>query len=105
MYIVYYISVLVIKIIWSLLFALYKFVRLSIAKAFQLFLQGPGATWIMRAVVRNAAFGGQCKKVLWPHELPDGERARSEAISGCLNQKMNDLSRKTAAQAGEANNC
>jgi hypothetical protein len=56
----------------------------------------------MGLVVRNAAFGGQCKKVLWPHELPDDERACGETISDPLNRKMNDLSRTTAAQAGEA---
>src|SRR5262249_54534919 len=67
----------------------------------QLFFQFPGAWWMGR-VVRNHAFGGPCKKVLSPHELPDKERARSEAISEDLNQKMNDLARATAAQAGEA---
>ncbi|MGH6812116.1 MAG: hypothetical protein ACREDM_07140, partial [Methylocella sp.] len=42
------------------------------------------------------------KKVLGPHELPEKERARSEAISANLNQKMNDLSGATAARAGKA---
>ena len=56
----------------------------------------------MGLVVRNAAFGGQCQKVLRPQELPEKECARTEAISDKLNQKMKDLSRKTGAQAGEA---
>jgi pimeloyl-ACP methyl ester carboxylesterase len=80
----------------------FKFAWLSIARAFQLFLRGPGGAWIMGAVVRNYAVGGQCKMVLRPPELPEKERARRETISDKLNEKMNDLSSKTAAQAGEA---
>jgi hypothetical protein len=56
----------------------------------------------MGHVVRNAAFGGRCKKVLCPSELPDDERAQNEAISEELNKKMSDLSQETAAQAGKA---
>ena len=92
---------IIIKIILALMSALLKFVTLSIAWTVRLLLQGPGA-WIMGLVVRNAAFGGQCKEVLWPHELPEKERARLEIISEGLNQRMSDLSRKTATQAGEA---
>jgi hypothetical protein len=88
-------------ILLSLLSTLYKFLQSGIGWAFRLFLKGPGARW-MGVVVRNAAFGGQCKKVLRPQDLPDDERARSEAISDKLNQKMSDLSRTTATQAGEA---
>jgi hypothetical protein len=57
---------------------------------------------MMGKVVRNAAFGGKCEKVLWPQELPEKEQAHSEAISDELDQKMIDLSDKTAAEAGQA---
>ena len=80
---------------------LYKFLKSGVAWQVHVFLQGPGA-WIMGVVVRNAAFGGQCKKVLRPQELSEKERVRGETISDKLNQKMKDLSGKTAAQAGEA---
>ncbi len=88
-------------LLWSLLSLAFRLFLHGIARAFKLFLQGPGAWW-MGLIVRNAAFGGQCKKVLRPHELPERERAYRETISDTPNQKMNDLSRKTAAQAGEA---
>jgi hypothetical protein len=93
--------ILIIMFFLSFLTLVFKFVRLSIARVVRLFLQGPGA-WVMGLVVRNAAFGGQCQKVLRPQELPEKECARTEAISDKLNQKMKDLSRKTGAQAGEA---
>ena len=94
--------ILTLMLFWSFLSVVSKFARLSIGRAFQLFLRGPVGAWIMGAVVRNAAAGGQCKKVLRPSELPEKERARRETISDKLNEKMNDLSTKTAAQAGEA---
>jgi len=86
---------------WRFLSVVFKFGRLGLAWAAQLFLQGPGVR-IMGLVVRNAAFGGQCKHVLWPHELPEKERAHSEAISDELNEKMIVLSTSTAVLAGEA---
>jgi len=93
--------ILIVMILRSILSVVFKFLKLGMAWARQLFLQGPGAWW-MGVVVRNAAFGGRCKQVLRPHELPEKERACREAISEELNQKMSHLSRKTAAQAGEA---
>jgi pimeloyl-ACP methyl ester carboxylesterase len=92
---------LTMMVFWRFLFVVVKLARLSLAWAAQLFLQGPGVR-IMGLVVRNAAFGGQCKQVLAPHELPENERARSGAISDELSQRMNDLSISTAARAGEA---
>jgi pimeloyl-ACP methyl ester carboxylesterase len=87
--------------LWRFLLVVIKFARAWLACVVQLFLQGPGVR-IMGLVVRNAAFGGQCKHVLGPQQLPENERARNEAISDELNQKMNDLSKNTVAQAGEA---
>ncbi len=92
---------LTILFLWRLLLIVLKITRLSLAWTAQLFLQGPGVR-IMGLVVQNAAFGGQCKEVLSPHQLRENERARSEAISDELSQRMNDLSRNTAARAGEA---
>jgi pimeloyl-ACP methyl ester carboxylesterase len=87
--------------LWRSLLVVLEFTRGCLAWAVQLLLQGPGAR-IMGLVVCNAAFGGQCKQVVWPHGLPEEERARGEAISDELNQKMIDLSTSTAVRAGEA---
>ena len=92
---------IILRVIRSFLSEGFKFTGLIMARATHLFLQGPGASF-MGVIVRNAAFGGQCKQVLQPHELPEKERPHSEVISGKLNERMADLSRKTAAQAGEA---
>jgi pimeloyl-ACP methyl ester carboxylesterase len=92
---------LILMFLWRFLIVVLKLVRTRLAWAVQLLLQGPGAR-IMGLVVRNAAFGGQCKQVLCPHELPEEERACSEAISDELNQKMINLSTSTAVRAGEA---
>jgi hypothetical protein len=94
--------ILILMFFLSFLSVVIKFVRLSAAWLFHLFLRGPGGAWIMGAVVRNAAVGGQCKMVLRPPELPEKERALRETISDKLNEKMNDLSSMTAARAGEA---
>ncbi|MDA9464494.1 hypothetical protein XH87_07690 [Bradyrhizobium sp. CCBAU 53415] len=88
-------------ILWRLLLIAGKAVRLGLAWVTQLLLQGPGAR-VMGLVVRNAAFGGQCRQVLAPRLLPEHERACSEAISDELSKRMSDLSARTAAQAGEA---
>ena len=92
---------LLLMFLWRFLLVAIKFARAGLAWVVRLLLQGPGVR-IMGLVVRNAAFGGQCRQVLGPQELPDGELARSEAISTELNQKMSALSINTAAQAGEA---
>jgi hypothetical protein len=92
---------LILMFLWRFLLVVIRFARAGLAWVVQVFLHGPGVR-IMGLVVRNAAFGGQCKQVVGPQQLPENERARSEAISDELNQKMNDLSKNTAAQAGEA---
>jgi hypothetical protein len=94
--------ILILMFFWSILSVVIKFAKLGGAWAFHLFLRGPVGSWIMGAVVRNAAVGGRCKIVLRPPELPEKERAGRETISDKLNEKMTDISSKTAAQAGEA---
>lgn len=95
-------TILIIMAFLEILSALFKFLVLAYEWMLDLFLRGPGAR-IMGKVVRNAAFGGQCEEVSRPQELlPETERARSEIISKELQKKMNELSDKTAARAGQA---
>jgi hypothetical protein len=87
--------------LWRSLLVVLKFATIQLTSVVQLILQGPGA-WIMGLVVRNAAFGGQCKQVLGPQQLSEQESACSEVISDELNKKMIALSSNTATRAAEA---
>jgi hypothetical protein len=93
---------LITMVLWRFIFGvIFRVASLISSWLRRLCLHGPDA-WFMCYVVRNAAFGGQCKQVSGMRQLPKNERARSEAISDELSQRMKDLSASYSASAGKA---